>query len=236
MSKLTISDLSVNYGDVHAIESVSLQADPGTIFSVLGPNGAGKTTLLRTIAGVLSPGSGSINFDGSDITKSSVTDRVRKGIIYQPETRELFSGLSVRKNIEFAFKFASGDRQKMKFDEIMDLFPELKDKTERRPNSMSGGEQQMVSLLRSLISSPRVLLLDEPSLGLSPKLVSRLVQIIKEFHVRFATTIILAEQNANMALQISDRCLFLRTGKVSLEGKTEDLANQDLSRYYLGIE
>jgi branched-chain amino acid transport system ATP-binding protein len=236
MSTLAVSELTVKYGDVHAIESISLKVESGSVFSILGPNGAGKTTLLRTLAGVLSPTNGRIHLDGTDITNLSVTDRVRKGIIYQPETRELFPGLSVRKNIEFALKFGAKGRQSMSFEEVMELFPELKEKLERRPNSMSGGEQQMVALARSLISSPKILLLDEPSLGLSPKLVSRLFEVIGEFHRRFSTTIILAEQNANMALKISDFCLFLRTGTISLEGNAKELGRQDLSRYYLGIE
>ena len=233
---LEIKDLRVHYGKIEAIKGVSVRVNQGEIVTLIGANGAGKTTILKTISGLRPVSSGSITFDGEDINKIPAHKRVDLGISQVPEGRGIFPGMTVLENLEMG-KFNRKDR-KSEMDEDLDriyfLFPRLKERTAQAGGTLSGGEQQMLAIGRSLMARPKVLLLDEPSMGLAPQMIANIFRIITEINKQ-GVTILLVEQNAQQALQRADRAYILETGNVTKEAKAADLLNDPAVREaYLG--
>jgi branched-chain amino acid transport system ATP-binding protein len=234
--RLDIKDLRVAYGKIEAIKGISITVNEGEIVSLIGANGAGKTTLLKTISGLLNPTSGSIDYGGESVLKHKAHKRVSLGISQAPEGRGIFPGMTVLENLELG-KF----HLKMKKDEIeedlvriYELFPRLKERTAQAAGTLSGGEQQMLSIGRALMAKPKVLLLDEPSMGLAPLMIQNIFNIITEIN-KSGVTILLVEQNAQQALQRSDRAYILETGNIVKEAKASDLLNDPAVREaYLG--
>ena len=233
---LEVRHLHVAYGKVGAVHDVSLSVQPGTIVSVIGPNGAGKTTLLGAIIGLL-PAKGEITYLGLSAASMAVEQRVARGLILVPERRELFADMSVADNLELgAFQRAiSGDRGwKATLDEVYHRFPRLKERRDQLAGTLSGGERQMLAMGRALMGKPKLLLLDEPSLGLAPLIVREIFSIISSLRMA-GVSILLVEQNARAALQVSDYGYVLETGELALEGPSSDLAaNPRVSATYLG--
>ena len=233
---LEIKDLRVHYGKIEAIKGVSVRVNQGEIVTLIGANGAGKTTILKTISGLRPVSSGSITFDGEDINKIPAHKRVDLGISQVPEGRGIFPGMSVLENLEMG-KFNRKNR-KSEMDEDLDriyfLFPRLKERTAQAGGTLSGGEQQMLAIGRALMARPKVLLLDEPSMGLAPQMIANIFRIITEINKQ-GVTILLVEQNAQQALQRADRAYILETGNVTKEAKAADLLNDPAVREaYLG--
>jgi branched-chain amino acid transport system ATP-binding protein len=233
---LEIKDLRVHYGKIEAIKGVSVVVNQGEIVTLIGANGAGKTTILKTISGLRPVTSGSITFDGEDINKIPAHKRVDLGISQVPEGRGIFPGMSVLENLEMG-KFNRKDR-KSEMDEDLDriyfLFPRLKERTTQAGGTLSGGEQQMLAIGRALMARPKVLLLDEPSMGLAPQMIANIFRIITEINKQ-GVTILLVEQNAQQALQRAHRAYILETGNVTKEAKAADLLNDPAVREaYLG--
>jgi branched-chain amino acid transport system ATP-binding protein len=233
---LEIKDLRVHYGKIEAIKGVSVRVDQGEIVTLIGANGAGKTTILKTISGLRPVSSGTITFDGEDINKIPAHKRVDLGISQVPEGRGIFPGMSVLENLEMG-KFNRKDR-KSEMDEDLDriyfLFPRLKERTAQAGGTLSGGEQQMLAIGRALMARPKVLLLDEPSMGLAPQMIANIFRIITEINKQ-GVTILLVEQNAQQALQRADRAYILETGNVTKEAKAAELLNDPAVREaYLG--
>jgi branched-chain amino acid transport system ATP-binding protein len=232
---LEIKDIHVHYGKIEAIKGVSLEVDEGEIVTLIGANGAGKTTTLKTISGLRSLTSGSVFFDGTDISKLAGHKRVLAGIGQSPEGRGVFPGMTVTENLLMGAYTRSGDLTK-DLDEVFELFPRLAARKSQSGGTMSGGEQQMVAIGRALMSKPKVLLLDEPSMGLAPMLVTQIFSIIKEINDR-GTTVLLVEQNAQQALQLAHRAYVLETGRVVKSAPAADLLNDPQVREaYLGGE
>jgi branched-chain amino acid transport system ATP-binding protein len=232
---LEISDLNVYYGAIHAIKGISFYVKKGEIVTLIGANGAGKTTTLNTISGLLKPRSGKIIFDGKRIDKSPPHKIVDMGISQAPEGRKIFANLSALENLELG-AYARKDKDGIKDDleKVFELFPRLKERLKQNAGTLSGGEQQMLSIGRALMSSPKVMLLDEPSLGLAPMLVKNIFSTILEINQK-GTTILLVEQNAHMALQIAHRGYVIETGRIVLEDTAKNLVNNQLVREaYLG--
>ncbi len=235
MSQLAVEGLDVYYGAVHALKGVSLHVEPGEIVTLIGANGAGKTTLLRTISGLVPPRGGRVLFEGRDITKMPAHEIVGLGLSQSPEGRMVFSNLSVEDNLEMG-AYLRKDRAAIKTDrdEVFRLFPRLLERRRQMAGTLSGGEQQMLAISRALMSRPRVLLLDEPSLGIAPLLVRDIFKNIVEINRR-GVTILLVEQNAHMALGIAARGYVLETGRVVLEDQAAKLAaNDEVRKAYLG--
>ncbi len=235
MSQLVVEGLDVYYGAVHALKGVSLQAEAGEIVTLIGANGAGKTTLLRTISGVVAARSGRVVFEGRDITRVKPHDIVALGVSQSPEGRMVFANLSVEDNLEMG-AYRRKDRGEMRRDqeEVFRLFPRLRERRKQLAGTLSGGEQQMLAIGRAMMSHPRVLLLDEPSLGIAPLLVRDIFKTIVEINQR-GVTVLLVEQNAHMALSIAKRGYVLETGKVVLEDAASSLAANDaVKKAYLG--
>ena len=236
MSVLEIHDLNVFYGNIHAIKDVSLNVEKGEIVSLIGANGAGKTTTLQTISGVIRPKSGTILFEGEDITKTRAHKIVEKGIAQVPEGRRVFSDLSVSDNVRlgaFTIKDTPEGLKKHR-KRFYDIFPRMRERKQQKAGTLSGGEQQMLAMGRAIMSRPKLLILDEPSMGLSPLFVKEIFKTIVELN-KEGTTILLVEQNARMALSISDRAYVLETGKIKMEGSAKELANnEDVKKAYLG--
>ena len=233
---LNINDLNVYYGNIHVIKGINFYVDKGEIVSLIGANGAGKTTILHTLSGIVKKRTGKINFLGNDIIKMTADKIVRAGLIQVPEGRRIFSNLTVKENLEMG-SYTVVDKSKIKqnFTLVYEKFPRLKERKVQQAGTLSGGEQQMLAIGRALMSMPKFLLLDEPSMGLAPYLVKEIFEIIKEIN-KIGTTILLVEQNANMALSISNRAYVLETGKIVLEGNAKDLANsEEVKNAYLGI-
>ena len=233
---LNIENLQVSYGKIKAIKGISLNVNQGEIVTLVGANGAGKTTLLKTISGILSPTEGVINFDGADLSKIKPYQRVINGICQAPEGRGIFPGMTVRENLEIG-KY-SRETAKVEMAEDLEmaysLFPRLKERENQAGGTLSGGEQQMLSIGRALMSRPRLLLLDEPSMGLAPKFISAIFNIIQEIKKQ-GMTILLVEQNAAKALSIADRAYVLETGNITKEGSGKELLNDPAVRAaYLG--
>lgn len=236
MPLLTIKDLNTYYGAIHALKGVNLHVNEGEIVSLIGSNGAGKSTLVNTIAGLLKPRSGSIVFKEKDITKIDAYSLVKEGISLSPEGREVFGSLTVEENLRLG-AYTINDKKKIEdlYDYVYELFPKLKERKFQYAGTLSGGEQQMLAIGRSLMSEPKLLLLDEPSLGLAPNIVSQIFDLIKEIK-NMGITILLIEQNAFMALKTSDRAYVLENGQVSLEGPSKDIINdENVRKIYLGI-
>jgi branched-chain amino acid transport system ATP-binding protein len=234
--RLEIKDLRVHYGKIEAIKGVSVVVNQGEIVTLIGANGAGKTTILKTISGLRPVSSGSITFDGQDLNKVQAHERVDLGISQVPEGRGIFPGMSVLENLEMG-KFIRKDR-KNEMDEDLDriytLFPRLKERSDQAGGTLSGGEQQMLAMGRALMARPKVLLLDEPSMGLAPQMIANIFRIITEINKQ-GVTILLVEQNAQQALQRADRAYILETGNVTKEAAASDLLNDPAVREaYLG--
>lgn len=230
---LEVDDVTVAYGKVEALRDVSVTVRAGRVTSVLGPNGAGKTTLLRAIAGIARVTRGNVRYENVDVTNQKVEALVKRGILYQPETRELFATMSVRENL------MSGVRAKDEgVDERMDLvttaFPFLRQRMDQKTATMSGGEQQMVALGRAFMANPRLLLLDEPSLGLAPAVVRSTFERLEFLQERVSLTIVLAEQNTRMSLAIADDVYVLSNGGVAFHGAASDMTEQQVLGSYFG--
>ena len=235
--RLEIKDLRVFYGKIEAIKGISVVVNQGEIVTLIGANGAGKTTTLKTISGLRPITSGSITFDGQDISKMQAHDRVALGISQAPEGRGIFPGMSVLENLEIGKYFRKDRKHEMKEDleKVYHLFPRLKERAFQAGGTLSGGEQQMLAIARALMARPRVLLLDEPSMGLAPMMIANIFKIITEINTELGTTILLVEQNAQQALQRAHRAYVLETGNVVKEAKASDLLNDpDVRAAYLG--
>ncbi len=237
---LRIESINAFYGAIQALRHVSLHVSAGEIVTLLGANGAGKTTLLKTISGILSPAKGRLWFSGQDITGWPAERILRLGVGQVPEGRQIFAPLSVLDNLILGayVRFHREEKKEVlkELDSIYELFPILRERAEQRAGTLSGGEQQMVAIGRTLMARPRLLLLDEPSMGLAPKVVSDIFRTIQTLKSR-ATTILLVEQNAKAALKVADRGYVIETGRIILEGETQDLLNnKEVQRAYLGKE
>ena len=230
---LKVDNIHVYYGAIHAVKGVSLEVNDGDIVALIGANGAGKSTVLKTISGLMHPRSGSIQFDGQDISHTDAYKLVRHGLAHVPEGRRIFLQMTVQENLEMG-AFTKKDVSKEDLERMFALFPRLKERRKQIAGTLSGGEQQMLAMSRALMSHPKLLMLDEPSMGLAPILVDQIFDIIKELHAA-GTTILLVEQNATKALQIADRAYVLETGSVSLSGTGMELAQSDeVRKAYLG--
>ncbi|MGI6731467.1 MAG: ABC transporter ATP-binding protein [Anaerovoracaceae bacterium] len=234
---LEIKDLNIHYGVIHALKDVSLTVNEGEIVTLIGANGAGKTSTLRTISGLIKPTSGKISLEGKDITAIPATKRVEMGISQVPEGRRIFPEMSVLENLELG-AFLRKDKAGIKSDieMVYERFPILGKRKKQMAGTLSGGEQQMLAMGRALMSRPRIMLLDEPSMGLAPLLVREIFEIIKDINAA-GTTILLVEQNANMALSIANRAYVLETGSIVLSGTGQELASStEIQKSYLGGE
>lgn len=235
MAMLTVENLSINYGAIEVVKEVSFRVEEGEVVTLIGANGAGKTSILRTISGLVRPKSGRISFLGEDIHKSQARKIVAKGLSQVPEGRHVFAGLTVMENLEMGafLKKDKADNQKT-LKMIFDRFPRLEERKHQDAATLSGGEQQMLAMGRALMSKPKLLLLDEPSMGLAPIFIQEIFDIIQEIQKQ-GMTVLLIEQNANKALSIADRAYVLETGKVVLSGKgSELLASDQVKKAYLG--
>ena len=235
MALLEIKDLEVFYGMIQAIKGVSFQVNEGEVIALIGANGAGKTTILHTVTGLLEAKKGSVFFDGKDITKTPAHKIVSMGMAHVPEGRRVFANLSVYQNLRMG-AYTRKDKQEIEetLKKVYKRFPRLEERKNQLAGTLSGGEQQMLAMGRALMSHPRIILMDEPSMGLSPIFVNEIFDIIKEVSAS-GTTVLLVEQNAKKALSISDRGYVLETGKIVLEGRSEDLLNNDsIKKAYLG--
>ncbi len=232
---LKIEGLKVNYGGIHALKGVSLEVARGEIVAMIGANGAGKTTTLRTIVRLLPIAEGSISYDGEDIGRSSVEEVVEAGISLVPEGRAIFGGLSVKENLELgAFNHKSRPHMAETIDDVVALFPRLGERMKQEAGTLSGGEQQMLAIGRALMARPALLLLDEPSLGIAPKLVQQIFESIDRI-AESGTTILLVEQNTRIALRHAARAYVLRTGEIAMSGDAKELAeNEEIKKAYLG--
>lgn len=233
---LKIKNLKVNYGAIKAINDISVEVKKGEIVTLIGANGAGKSTILRTISAIIKPVSGRIEFDGKDIIGMPPHKIVENGISQAPEGRMIFSNLTVQENLEMG-AYTRKDKDNIKYDLelIFKLFPRLQERLKQPGGTLSGGEQQMLAISRALMSKPKLLLLDEPSLGIAPILVKQIFEKIKALKEATGLTILLVEQNANIALSISDYAYVLETGTIKLEGEAKLLANNpDIRKAYLG--
>ncbi len=232
---LTVNDINVFYGAIHAIKGVSLEVNEGEIVTLIGANGAGKSTILRTISGLLKPKTGSIQFEGQEIAGMPAHEIVKTGISQVPEGRRIFAEMSVLENLELgAFTRKDKDGIKADMELVFERFPRLKERIGQLAGTLSGGEQQMLAMGRALMSRPRLLLLDEPSMGLAPLLIKEIFAIIQDIN-KTGTTVLLVEQNANMALSIAHRAYVLETGRITLSGNAKELAASDeVRKAYLG--
>jgi len=232
---LELANVHVYYGSIHALKGVSLRVEPGKIVTLLGANGAGKSTTLRTISGLLRPRKGSVRFEGKELTKQSAQAIVKAGIAQSPEGRQLFGRMTVLENLEMgAFQRTDSDGIQADLERIYELFPRLAERRAQKAGTLSGGEQQMCAIGRALLARPRLLLLDEPSMGLAPVLVERIFEVIQDINKQ-GTTVLLVEQNAAMALEIASYGYVLETGKVSLSDTAGALrANERVRASYLG--
>jgi branched-chain amino acid transport system ATP-binding protein len=233
---LEVDNLNVYYGAIHALQGISFGVGEGEIVSLIGANGAGKSTTLNSLSGLLPSRSGSVHFRGDDLSLAMAEEIVRRGIIQVPEGRKIFGTLTVMENLEMgAFTRSDKDEIEASLARVFKSFPRLKDRQKQLGGTLSGGEQQMLAIARGLMGKPGLLLLDEPSMGLSPILVEEIFSIIQEIN-RGGTSILLVEQNAQMALSVASRGYVLETGRVVLEGSGEELMhNPEVARAYLGI-
>lgn len=232
---LDIKNLSVSYGAIEAVKNISMHVDDGEIVSLIGANGAGKTTTLHTITGLVPAKSGSVMFNGHDLLKERNHNIVTYGMAHIPEGRHVFTRMSVQENLEMgAFSIKNDSTMAADLDMVFDLFPRLKERRRQLAGTLSGGEQQMVAMGRALMSHPNTILMDEPSMGLSPKLVKEIFAIIRKLHAE-GITVLLVEQNAKMALSIADRAYVLETGSITMEGDAKDLLHDEkVRKAYLG--
>ncbi|QND68865.1 ABC transporter ATP-binding protein [Mesorhizobium loti] len=233
---LEVTDLEVAYGDVRALWGVSMHVDPGTIVAIVGANGAGKTTLLKTISGLLKPKAGDIRLAGASLVGKAPQDIAGMGIAHVPEGRGLFRQMTVLENLELgAFQPRVRARMKQSLDKAYALFPRLKERIGQRAGSLSGGEQQMLAIARATMSEPSLLILDEPSLGLSPIVVQQMFSLIQALHKQ-GVTILLVEQNIHQALKVADYAFVLKTGALAMQGTgVELLADPEIQKAYMGV-
>ena len=232
---LNISDINVYYGAIHAIKGISLTVNQGEIVTLIGANGAGKSTTLRTISGLLKPKTGSITFQGQDIAGTPAHKIVGLGISQVPEGRRIFTEMTVMENLDLG-AFIRKDKDGIAADKkrVFELFPRREERQDQSAGTLSGGEQQMLAMGRALMSRPKLLLLDEPSMGLAPLLIKEIFSIIEDIN-KSGTTVLLVEQNANMALSIANRAYVLETGRITLSGDAKKLAaSEDVRKAYLG--
>ena len=235
MAMLTIKDLEVYYGVIQAIKGVSFEVNQGEVIALIGANGAGKTTILHTITGLIAPKNGSVLFEGKELTKTPAHKIVSLGMAHVPEGRRVFADLSVYENLRMG-AYTRKDRAEIEetLEKVYERFPRLKERRNQMAGTLSGGEQQMLAMGRALMSKPKILLMDEPSMGLSPIMVNEIFSIIQEVSDS-GTSVLLVEQNAKKDLAIADRGYVLETGNIVLEGKASDLLNNDsIKKAYLG--
>lgn len=232
---LEVKNLSVSYGAIEAVKDISFTVNAGEIVSLIGANGAGKTTTLHTITGLVPAKSGSVMYNGVDLLKTHNNKIVTLGMAHIPEGRHVFTRMSVEENLEMgAFSLKDQSDLKKDLDMVYGLFPRLKERRNQKAGTLSGGEQQMLAMGRALMSHPKTILMDEPSMGLSPKLVKEIFSIIRKLHEQ-GITILLVEQNAKMALSIADRAYVLETGRITMEGDARELLNNEqVRKAYLG--
>ncbi len=231
---LSVKDINVFYGAIHAISDISFNVDEGEIVTLIGANGAGKSTTLNTISGLLRSKTGDIEFMGSSIAKTSPNKIVADGLVMVPEGRRIFLGLTVEENLEMGAYTRPKSEIKGSMDQVYELFPRLQERRNQIGGTLSGGEQQMLAMGRALMAKPKLMMLDEPSMGLAPLLVDLIFEIIADLH-KAGSTILLVEQNAQAALSIADRAYVLETGKIVKTGKGSELINDpDIKKAYLG--
>jgi branched-chain amino acid transport system ATP-binding protein len=230
---LRLEDVDTFYGPIHILQGVNLEVGAGELVCLLGGNASGKSTTLKTVLGIVQPRNGSVHFDGEDVTSRSTSYRIGKGIAIVPENRRLFGPMTVLENLQMG-AYLHGGGTKEAFDRVYELFPLLRDRRSQLAGTLSGGEQQMVAMGRALMSRPKLLLMDEPSMGLAPILVERNFEIIEQVH-ESGVAILVVEQNANVSLAIADRGYVLSTGRVVLSGAAAELReHEDLRKAYLG--
>lgn len=235
MAMLEVKDINVYYGAIHAIKGISLSVDEGEIVTLIGANGAGKSTTLRTISGLLKPKTGEIKFLGNNIAGMPAHKIVREGISQVPEGRRIFAEMTVLENLELG-AFTRNDKDEIQSDmkRVFGRFPRLEERRLQLAGTLSGGEQQMLAMGRALMSRPKLLLMDEPSMGLAPLLIKEIFNIIVDIN-KTGTTVLLVEQNANMALSIANRAYVLETGRITISGDAKELAaSEDIRKAYLG--
>jgi branched-chain amino acid transport system ATP-binding protein len=235
MALLEIKDLYVSYGAIRALHGISFHVEEGEVVTLIGANGAGKSTTLQTISGILRPDRGQVLYEGQDITRMRTDTIVKSGLIQVPEGRRIFAPLTVRENLEMG-AFTRTDKQEIaeSMERVFELFPRLKERVEQMGGTLSGGEQQMLAVGRALMAKPRLLLMDEPSMGLAPILVEDIFEIIEEINKQ-GVTILLVEQNAHMAFSVANRGYVLETGAIHLEGSSQELEqNPQVRAAYLG--
>jgi branched-chain amino acid transport system ATP-binding protein len=234
-SLLELSGINTYYGQIHILDNLSLRVGEGELVSLLGGNASGKSTTLKTVLGLVPPATGSVEFAGEDVTGRSTSYRIGRGMAIVPENRRLFAPMTVLENLEMgAYLTKNGQGRKEDFDRVYTLFPLLHERRSQLAGTLSGGEQQMVAMGRALMSHPKLLLMDEPSMGLAPILVERSFEIIQQVN-ESGVAMLVVEQNANMALSIADRGYVLSTGRLVLEGQAKELlAHEDLRKAYLG--
>ena len=231
---LSLEDVTTYYGQMRILEGISLRVGDGELVCLLGGNASGKSTTLKTILGIVRPRAGKVLLGGEDVTRWPVPQRIARGIAIVPENRRLFGQMTVRENLELGAVLRGGEKLDNDFDRVHALFPRLYERRNQLAGTLSGGEQQMVAMGRALMSRPRLLLMDEPSMGLAPALVQQNFQIIREVHAS-GVAVLMVEQNATMALSIADRGYVLSTGVIVLEGAASELLrSEDLKRAYLG--
>jgi branched-chain amino acid transport system ATP-binding protein len=234
MSLLHLDNITTYYGKMRILEGISLEVQPGELVCLLGGNASGKSTTLKTILGIVRPRTGRVLLDAEDVTRRAVAERIARGLAIVPENRRLFGYMTVRENLELGAVLRNGESLDADFERVHTLFPRLYERRDQLAGTLSGGEQQMVAMARALMSRPRLLLMDEPSMGLSPALVQQNFRIIKEVH-ESGVAVLMVEQNATMALSIADRGYVLATGEIVLSGSAADLLkSEDLKRAYLG--
>jgi branched-chain amino acid transport system ATP-binding protein len=232
---LKVSNLHVSYGRVQALRDVSIEVGKGEVVTLVGANGAGKSTLLQTISGIIRPTSGSITFEGEEITKLGPDVILSKGIAHVPEGRRIFSNMTVMENMRIgAFQRKEDEQLKAEYEEVFTLFPILKERALQMAGTLSGGEQQMLAISRALLSKPKLIIFDEPSLGLAPVIVDIVFDVIEKVS-KTGMTILLVEQNAHLALEASERAYVMETGEIKLTGKSADLLqDEQVIKAYLG--
>ena len=233
---LQVQSINVAYGDIQALWDVSFEADAGEIISIVGANGAGKTTLVRTISGILHPSGGKIFYDGEDITRMATYDILARGIVHVPEGRQLFHDMTVQENLDLgAFSKQAKKQFRQSLQKVFAMFPRLEERKYQVAGTLSGGEQQMLAIGRGLMSIPKCIMFDEPSLGIAPNLVEQILSVVQQI-AREGITVILVEQEVKKALKISDRGYVIESGRLVMRGKSQELlADPDFQRTYLGL-